>query len=183
MSTFGLVSLVSALLFSGVSSVVTSLENIESISQEDKQVQSVIEKQYGYVDIGVGPAPLPAAIVGLGYRGQRNHHGYDVSLQGNTMFIVSEVRLNFLYHYYPSPNLESQWYIGTGVAAGYAFLLTHPSCLTLSPQWVFGKEYCNDSGKRTFWQVGIREPIFAFTHGENDYTWIPLVEFTYGFGF
>lgn len=193
MSTFGLVSLVSALLFSEIATVITSVNKIQSISEEERQQSfvakedtqelSVFEKQYGYVDIGVGPAPFPAAVVGLGYRVQRNHHGCDLSLQGNTMFIASEVKLNLLYHYYPFPDPECQWYIGTGATTGYVFFLDKPSFFILSPQWVFGKEYCNKRGKRTFWQVGISEPTFAFKDGENDHTWIPLVEFTYGFGF
>jgi hypothetical protein len=145
---------------------------------------------FGYLDIGVGPLPLPLPSFGVGYRSQLQHHGYDLSLQVSTVVFVTQVKSNFLYHYYFKPNLNSQFYAGGGLGMSGLFGHKIHNCIVcFSPELVVGKEYKNESGDRRFAQVQISWPTYSFKHffdrnfSDCQVLYMPLVVFSYGIGF
>lgn len=185
------IKLITILLLISSASAFASDTRDETIKNPDP-IKPVIEKSYGYLDIGVGPLPLPLPSFGIGYRNQLQHHGYDLSLQLSTIVFLTQVKSNFLYHYYFKPNLDSQFYVGGGV--GMSGLFGHhdkiKDCtLCFSPELVFGKEYKNESGDRRFAQVQISWPTYSLRHfSERNFSdchvlYMPLVIFSYGIGF
>jgi hypothetical protein len=176
------------LLVSSVSAFATSPKD-EVVKTSD---QTFVTKSYGYLDIGVGPLPLPIPSFGMGYRNQLHHHGCDLSLRLSTIVFVTQVKSNFLYHYYFKPNLASQFYIGGGLGISGLFSNSHKiqnGTMCFSPEFVLGKEYKNESGDRRFAQVQISWPTYSFKHfSDRNFSdcrilYMPLVVFSYGIGF
>ena len=49
-------------------------------TQEKKQTSCCcIENSFGYLNVGVGPLPELVPSFGIGYRAQKDHHGFDLS--------------------------------------------------------------------------------------------------------
>jgi hypothetical protein len=161
-----------------------SLSAVENTTLEPTSLQTPlpVTNSYGYFDIGLGPFPLPLPVFGLGYRFQRSHHGMDLSVNATTIIAVTQVKGNWAYLYYPNPNLKSQGYFGFGV--GPSLILErhkHPA-FCLSPEFIFGKDYINDSGDHRFFQAQVSWPTVSF-HKKAEAFWFPLVVFNYGFCF
>jgi hypothetical protein len=123
-------------------------------------------------------------LFGVGGRYQHNHHGFDGSLQFFTLgasFTIA--RENFDYLYYFKPNLQSQFYVGGGIAV--TEMISHRDFQALlSPQLVFGKQYTNSTGGVRFFQVQI-DPAFLNLNKvrkKNKYHVgvFPAVVFSYG---
>lgn len=144
-----------------------------------------VELSCCYLQMGVGPLPLPVPNFGVGYRCQHGHHGYDLSLQVATVVSITGVKGNALYHYYFKPNLNSQFYVGGGIGAGYLFVQAHNSAHTalISPELVFGKTYLNKNNARRFVQAQVSFPTYEWDHSPHCFVLIPLVVFSYGIGF
>jgi hypothetical protein len=147
-----------------------------------------IQNSFGYFDIGLGPAPIPLPIFGIGYRSQINHHGVGFSLNTSTIVAVTQVKGNVLYHYYFKPNLKSQFYAGGGLGVGSLFGRKERTVFSLSPEFVFGKEYQTETNDRRFFQLQISWPTFGIDPRHNrefrhSTFYFPLVVFSYGIGF
>ena len=145
-----------------------------------------VQNSYGYMGIGVGPLPLPLPNFAVGFRQQQNHHGCDFSAQVATLVFVTEIKGSALYLYYFKPNLNSQFYAGGGVALSYLSahgLDGNSGAALVAPEFVFGKEYLNESNDRRFVQVQIDWPTSDLSHFPRHTTLMPLVIFSYGIGF
>ncbi|HEX2580013.1 MAG TPA: hypothetical protein VHK67_06410 [Rhabdochlamydiaceae bacterium] len=146
-----------------------------------------VEASYGYVSLGVGPLPELMPIFGIGGRYQRGHHGFDGSIQFGTLgrsFTVAKENLNYLYYF--NPNLNSQFYVGGGIAFTEMWSCGHMDVL-LSPQAVVGKQYTNKNGGVRYLQVQI-DPVFlslkrAFKDGHLRGSAVPAVVLSYGLCF
>ena len=109
---------------------------------------------------------------------------YDVSLQVSTIVVVTQVKTNFLYHHYFKPSLTSEFYVGGGIAPGCIFS-SDRALLTLSPEFVFGKQYRNENGDFRFFQLQASFPTFSIAGDkpDNPVFLFPLVTISYGIGF
>lgn len=139
-----------------------------------------ISQQFGYVGAGVGPLPLPLPVFMAGYRTQTGHHGADLSLQASTIVVITELKTNFLYHYYFNPSLTSEFYVGGGIGTSILFG-SKRSGVFFSPEFVFGKQYRNESNDLRFFQLQISFPTIAYS--DERISLFPLVTLSYGIGF
>jgi hypothetical protein len=148
----------------------------------DEAKPAPVQHSFGYVDIGVGPLPLPLPSFGAGFRKQADHHGADLSVQVETVVLLTQVKGSALYHYYFTPDLASQFYTGAGL--GLSGLISHKKHMKgvlLSPEFVFGKQYQTERGSTRFFQAAISWPTYSFSNKETFK--MPLVVFSYGIGF
>lgn len=172
-------------------------------SEAKQEVPSNLFDQYGYVDLGLGPAPVPLPIFGIGYRMQSNKHGFDTNLRIATVGEASAFKVGVHYLRYFSPNLERQFYFGAGGAGCVATCKwADGNGGFISPEFIFGKSYLSDTGARRFLELSIDFPSFTFNrHKRSHYDWVkgeyvhgnpkihgrmfwfPLVSLHYGWGF
>lgn len=164
-----------------------------------------VENSFGYLNIGVGPLPMLFPSFGIGYKAQKNHHGFDVSGSIAKTRFDTTGRVSALYNYFFLPNLQSQFYAGLGVGMKGVHLdksSDEDKChVAVYPEIVFGKQYQNDTCCQRFFQVQIGFPSFAFDKfakktwkdredGAGIYypvhyatSYVPEVIFSYGIGF
>jgi hypothetical protein len=147
-----------------------------------------VNQQFGYVSLGVGPLPVPLPAFSVGYRSQKNHHGMDVGLQTTTMLDVTQMKANLLYEYYFKPSKVSQFYMGGGIGPSVVFGSGDTAAM-ISPEFVFGKQYRNESRDLRFFQAQISFPTLlmikqpSWLRSNPDVLTFPLVLLTYGLGF
>lgn len=179
--TLGL--LASSFVFADEGSEIVSIMKVPEIEQE----AAPVEASYGYVSLGLGPFPLPLPLFGVGGRYQKGHHGFDGSIQFISFgsgFTLAKENLDYLYYF--KPNLESQFYVGGGVAFTEVWGRGYMRAL-LSPQVILGKQYTNDSGDVRYFQAQI-DPVFldlnaAYKHGRTRVGTFPAVVLSYGICF
>ena len=128
--------------------------------------------------------PIPLPVFAGGYRTQVDKHGLDVSLQASTVVKITQVKTNILYHHYFKPSLTSEFYVGGGIAPGCIFS-SDTTLLTLSPEFVFGKQYRNESNDLRFFQLQASFPTFSIAgdRPHNSTFLFPLITISYGIGF
>ena len=146
--------------------------------------RGIIHQQFGYASMGLGPFPIPLPVFGLGYRTQTGHHGIDLSLQTSTVVIATAVKANILYLHYFKPSYTSEFYAGGGISPGV--LLGLGNRAFISPEFVVGKQYRNESDDLRFFQMQVSFPTFSQKsphHHRIDILDVPLVVFSYGLGF
>jgi len=143
-----------------------------------------IKQQFGYVSAGLGPMPIPLPVFAGGYRSQLGNQGLDVSLQVSTVVTATQVKTNVLYLRYPKPSLSSEFYVGAGIAPGCLFG-SDIALFTLSPEFVFGKQYRNESNDLRFFQLQASFPTFSIAGAKphNPVFLFPLITISYGIGF
>ena len=148
-------------------------------------------ESFGYFNLGLKcPIMIPMPSLGFGYRLQNERHGFDVSVQASTWLIISIVSVMPMYQYYRKPNLDKEYYLGTGIDFQ---LMVSPfgedsTRLFFTPVLAFGKKYRNDSGANRFFQFEIGPVSFAKGHfivsgGSWEILPYPIVTFRYGMGF
>lgn len=144
---------------------------------------------FPYVDVGFGFLPVPSPIVGMGARFQRKHIGLDLSLQAATIIVLTALKENINFIFYPEPDLSSQLYVGVGLGA-FEVIDSHGHIRGfLSPQLLIGKEYVNENGSRHYLQGRIDCPLIRqdwmtshkYRHGSQKF--LASVIFSYGFCF
>jgi hypothetical protein len=144
-----------------------------------------VEQDYAYFSLGLGPMPLPLPTFAGGYRFQKGHHGADISLQVSTVVAFTEVKGSLLYLHYFKPSLVSECYVGGGIGTGGVFGCGEYVGI-FSPEFVFGKQYRNESCDLRFFQAQISYPTIgindSFRH-KTHITRFPLVVISYGWGF
>lgn len=150
-----------------------------------QQTTTDVQMAYPYVSLGLGPAPIPVPVFGAGYRAQNGHHGFDASVNVATIYWATAVKGSALYHYYFKPNPCSQFYAGVGPALGAGFTNdNHHSRyhgLAGAAEFVFGKQYKNETGNIRYFQADIDFPIVI---GHKPFVVAaPLVVLKYGIGF
>lgn len=174
-------------------------------TQEKKQTSCCcIENSFGYLNVGVGPLPELVPSFGIGYRAQKDHHGFDLSGSIAKTWTQTTARASVLYNYFFKPNLKSEFYAGLGMGIKGVHEKTdfvNNSHVAVYPEFVFGKQYRNETNCQRFFQMQIGFPIFAldkivkktWTHHKSSYSisyptsyktsYIPEVIFSYGIGF
>lgn len=140
---------------------------------------AIVRDSSCYIDLGLGPFPLPLPVFGLGHREQWQHHGMDVHLQVSTIVEVTSVKGSALYLHYFKPNLPSQFYMGAGAGIGGLFNKHRDFRLYGSPEFVLGKQYLNEAGDKRYFQTQMSFPTFS----EHAPVYFPLIVFSYGIMF
>jgi hypothetical protein len=143
----------------------------------------------GYMDVGVLLPVAPVPSVGLGYRVQAGHNGGDFSIHASSNMVFTQIKGAILYQYYFHPNLDSQFYLGSGLGISWVeyHLLTVERGFCVSPEFVFGKQFKLDTGTSRFWQFQMSVPTYSiqdsafFGPGRGFY--LPVLAFYYGFCF
>lgn len=165
-------------------------EYTPSLEESSKTVQ----QKFGYFSAGLGPFPIPLPAFSAGFRAQSGHNGIDTSLQAQTIVFATGLKGNVLYLYYPKPNKLSQFYMGGGIGPGYVFIHgsrfhDNPGFL-LSSEFVFGKQYRNETDDLRFFQLQVSFPTFEFY--KHSMSWkfhtsgpvfFPFTIISYGIGF
>ena len=117
---------------------------------------SVVSNQYGYMNLGLGPAPFPIPQFGAGYRLQKGNNGFDANLLVSTVVKVTALQLGLDYLYYMNPDRQKEFYIGVGpaiVGLLHSDSYYYPG-YAIAPEFIFGKQYVSDTG-----QIVIFRPI------------------------
>lgn len=146
-----------------------------------------VKQEFGYFSAGLGGFPTMIPVFSGGYRIQSGHHGVDLSVSVSTVVSVTGLSANLLYHHYFKPSLTSQFYVGGGVSPGVLFGASHLGHVGISPQFVFGKQYRNESNDLRFFQMQVDFPGVFF--GANDHwdrvnvSTFPVMTLSYGIGF
>ena len=154
--TLGLLATSLAFAEEAPSKEVASLMKAPEMTQCESEP---VKASFGYVNLGLGPFPIPMPLFGVGGRYQNGHNGFDGSLQfiswGSSFTLLKE---NFDYLYYPKPNLASQFYLGAG-AAVTEIISDGRVKVALSPQFILGRQYTNKAGDVRYFQAQI-DPVF-----------------------
>ncbi|MGL4540572.1 MAG: hypothetical protein ACRCU0_06325 [Candidatus Rhabdochlamydia sp.] len=176
--------------------------NVQETQDEKQNDCCCVENSFGYLNIGVGPLPDLIPSFGIGYRAQKDHHGFDLSGTIAKTFVQTTARASVLYNYFFKPNLESEFYAGLGIGIkGEHFKETSKAQFAVYPEIVFGKQYKNETNCQRFFQMQIGFPVFAldkiakktWTHRKSSYSvsyptsyktsYVPEVIFSYGIGY
>ena len=171
--------------------IVLSVTAMGGLSAQEETPEKV-KDYFGYVDLGVGPAPIPLPIFGLGHRAQNGTFGFDMNLRVSTVVALTQVKANMLFLHYFNPDAAKQFYFGAG--PGVSGLFTDykhldEAALTVSPEFVFGKEYRADTKSKRFFEARISWPTYVSGkvdgHAiDSDHLFkYPLVTLHYGWGF
>lgn len=157
-------------------------------NEEKKESIEDNKESFFYFDMGIGPLPLLIPTFGIGGRSQYKHIGGDLSLDVSTIYYVTSVKLTPSILYYPSVNLNSQFYAGLGAAfTGYFSNKENlkRSAICFSPELIFGKKYKNNEGKNRFFETRIGFPTIGrgLKKKEKKVIYYPIVYFKYGIAF
>ena len=160
--------------------------------QPQEQLEEPVSESFFYGALGVGPLPFLVPTFGFGYNVQNGHYGADIALDFSTVYVLSSIRLSPTFHYYSTPNLDSQFYTGMGLGIS----LVNPRndrfldkmSIMLAPEFVFGKKYRNEVGGDRFFQVITSWPTYSFeqfnaSFAKNHMVWAPIVYVKYGVSF
>ena len=149
--------------------------------------QPLVKNEYGYLDLGLGPAPFPIPQFGGGYRFQNGSNGFDANLMVSTIVEATGVKLGLHYLHYMHPDISKQFYVGAGPAVIEMFSRRNHSGLALAPEFIFGKQYTSDTGSQRHFQANLIWPAICFDHSNyrnhHNALWYPLLSFSYGWGF
>lgn len=175
--------------------------NTQEAQDEQHNECCCIEDSFGYLNVGIGPLPVLFPSFGIGYRAQKDHHGFDISGSIAKTVIGATGRAAVVYNYFFKPNLQSQFYAGLGLGIKAGHLEVVKSHVAVYPEIVFGKQYKNDTNCQRFFQMQIGFPVFAldkvvkktWNHRKSSYSiyypisyktsYVPEVIFSYGIGF
>lgn len=151
-----------------------------------------VKQGFGYFSTGIGHCLHLLSGCASGYRMQSGHHGADLSLQMTGSYVtLPQLKTNLLYHHYFKPSLNSQFYVGGGVGSG-VLLSASPlfgggwdKIYLFSPEFVFGKQYRNESNNLRFFQMQVSLPMVALGKHAHcmEARGSPLVVISYGIGF
>lgn len=137
--------------------------------------------QFPYVSLGIGPAPVPLPVFGVGYRAQWGHHGVNALVNASTVYYITGVKGSVLYNYYFKPNLDSQFYFGVGPAVGGLFSNKRAHGYGGAAEFSFGKQYRNQTGDVRFFEAEFDFPLVV--DHKPHFVAYPVVVLNYGIGF
>ncbi len=175
------------------------------MSAEEPAPQQSIENSFGYVDVGFEVPIIPIPALGLGYRKQWDHDGLDLSFRVASLGeLITQAKASASFLHYFNPNLEGEYYWGIGLGVSWIKIEVFKGAwrnsggtlsgqsVCLSPEFIFGKQFKTSSGGTRFWQFQTSFPTYAasnphyFTGGHlchQRWLLLPLITFSYGFGF
>lgn len=145
-----------------------------------KTSEKFVRDEYGYFTYGFG---FPALFgINLGKRVQSHHHGFEFGVGAVPLFFAYELHTFASYLFYPSPNLDSQVYIGFGARAGYGN--TSDNHFTKgefygAPGIIFGRSMRGKKDGNRFMQIAVA-PAILTEHGLKAF---PSVSVSYGYCF
>jgi hypothetical protein len=153
--------------------------------------QPPVTNQYGYLSLGLGPAPVPLPQFGCGYRFQKGSNGFDANLLVTTVIQVTALKLGVDYLYYINPNIQKQFYWGIGPALIEIFHQHYSwnHACAIAPEFIFGKQYITDTGSPRHFQANVMWPVCKISDSRYDWPkrnhtlWYPVVSFSYAWGF
>ena len=170
-----------------VSLIISTLLILSNIlfAQEEPPVTT---GSYRYFELGAGPFPIPIPAIAFGYRNQNGHNGFDTDVQFSTIIEYSPLKWGMHYLCYPKPDIAREYYVGAGPAFIALILNIKGSYFgdikgvmpLLGPEFLLGKQYMTDSGKKRHFQLQV---IFPTWLPGADPLFFPIAYFSYGWGF
>lgn len=158
---------------------VCCLESLnETLIQEFNECKS---DSYRYVSIGVGPI-LFIPNFGIGYRERYSHLGYDTGLSFSTVGYVHQLSAHLVGHYYLHESQNSA-YLGLGLMGSGVIPNRGRSGLTLSPDFIFGKEFEKNGESRHFIEMHVAVPTLWVNSKGPRAMYFPLMYIKYGTSF
>ncbi|MDE3045629.1 MAG: hypothetical protein KGJ02_03180 [Verrucomicrobiota bacterium] len=139
------------------------------------RLDDFVGETYFYVQVGGAYMVMP--MVGVGWRGQKDRAGLDISWS-NVLITLNRVNASILV--YPRPNLAEEWYIGAGGSLISAPKFQTSATPLVGPGLIIGKSYYNKNGNRRFMQGTLD---FLFAPKFHWLTPLPYATLTYGWGF
>ncbi len=80
------------------------LLTLASLGAELPATPEKVKQEHGYASFGLGPAPIPLPIFGLGYRMQNNHDGADFFFQASSLICSTVLKANAYYLHFFKPS-------------------------------------------------------------------------------
>lgn len=134
--------------------------------QEEKQTKCCcLENSFGYLSLGVGSLPELVPSFGIGYRAQKDHHGFDLFGSIAKTWDQTTTRARVAYNYFLKPDLVSEFYVGLGLGFKALQAKTESffkdSYKAFYTALIFGKQYRNEADCQRGVEVEIGFPTFA----------------------
>lgn len=152
-----------------------SLESYTEIPTSDTS------KGYRYVSLGVGPI-IFIPNIGIGYRKRYSQFGWDTALSFSTIGYAHQLSGHFVGHYYLSPLDSTPTYLGLGVIGSGVITNQKKGGVTLSPDFVFGKEFIQSDDSRHFVEMHVAVPSLWMNKRIGG-MYFPLMYIKYGISF
>ena len=124
-----------------------------------------------YLDISIGPCPLPSPGFGIGIRQPGNRLGFDASVNADILFLRGDVSILINV----KPRERSSRYVGLGLT-GYRDWYDHQK--SIMPQISFGKNKLNSHDQLRFYEFEL-----TLIGGGYYVPIIPVATVKWGFGF
>ena len=150
---------------------------------KDVEFAEPTKDHFFYINMG---ATYYVPTVGLGWRGQKGHWGFDCNAKVSWLLLPISYQGNAALLYYHRPNPEGQLYAGLGISGMVPIFGFFPSDNRsfVGPLLIFGKSYSNNNFNRRFWQFNIEAyPNKRYRFDRVKKQIMPVVSFSYGVGF
>lgn len=140
-----------------------------------------ISDAYRYVTFGGGPVVFIPNI-GIGYRERFSGLGWDTALSFSTIGYAHQLVGHLVGHYYLNPSMRNSAYLGLGIMTSGVVTNDKEKAWTLSPDFVFGKEFERKGDSRQFLEMHVGIPTMSISkHVRTMY--FPLMYVKYGIAF
>lgn len=137
---------------------------------------------YRYMSLGVGPI-IFIPNVGIGYRQRFSQFGWDTALSFSTIGYAHQLSAHLVGHYFLSPLRKNSAYLGLGLMGSGIFTNHKESVGTLSPDFVFGKEFERNGDSRHFVEMHMAIPTLWMNSKHPHSMYFPLTYVKYGIAF
>lgn len=137
---------------------------------------------YKYISVGVGPI-IFIPNVGIGYRARYSQFGWDTALSFATIGYAHQLSAHLVGHYYLSPLRKNSAYLGLGLIGSGIFTNDREGGVTLSPDFVFGRELEKSGDRRHFIEMHVAIPTLWMNSKHPRSMYLPLMYIKYGIGF
>ena len=137
---------------------------------------------YRYISLGVGPI-IFIPNFGIGYRERHSQLGWDSALSFSTIGYAHQLSAHLVGHYYFNPFQQNSPYLGLGLIGSGVFTNQSAEGSTLSPDFVFGKEFKRTSESRHFIEMHVAIPTMWMGKNHLGPMYFPLMYVKYGISF
>lgn len=141
-----------------------------------------VNDNYRYFTLGVGPIILIPNI-GIGFRERFSQFGWDAAASFSTIGYAHQLEAHFVGHYYLSPYRQNSAYMGLGLMGSGIFTNQKDGGFTLSPDFVFGKEFKIKDESRQFIEMHVAIPSLWIESMHTHAFYYPLMYIKYGLSF
>ncbi len=143
---------------------------------DEEKTSNFAKDSFLYGSLGVLAPSYLQPVLGLGFRGQSGHNGFNTIFEG-TFFSKDSYKLSLSldYLYFNKPCLQHQFYFGLGLQASicywtnyykthnyssydlndYRWIKISSYANNILPELIFGKQYVSNTGGRRFFEVKI----------------------------